>query len=128
MKTEKEVFLADEVYSIVGAAFDVYNELGAGFLEAVYQEALEIELGNRGIPFLSQAKIQIYYKSNLLQKEYVADLIVFNCVLIEIKALDRLTTREESQLLNYLKATGKKVGLLLNFGAHSKLEWARYVH
>ena len=127
MKTEKDILLADEVYAVVGAAFEVYNELGAGFLEPVYQEALEFELQSRRIPFLSQPRLQIAYKGHPLQKEYVADLIVLESVVVELKALDQLTSREEAQLLNDLKATGKKVGVLLNFGSHPKLEWLRRV-
>ncbi len=127
MQTEKDIPLADEVYAIMGAAFEVYNELGAGFLEPVYQEALELELRLRGIEFLSQPKLQITYKEHPLQKEYVADLIVFKTIIVELKALDQLSGREESQLLNYLKVTQKKVGLIINFGSHPKLQWVRRV-
>ena len=127
MNTEKDIPLADEVYAIVGAAFEVYNELGAGFMEPVYQEAMEIELGLRGLPFVSQPALPLSYKGHRLQKEYIADLIVFDSLIVELKALNQLTPREEAQLLNYLKATGKKVGLLINFGSHPKLEWVRRV-
>jgi GxxExxY protein len=127
IRTEKDLPLADEVYAIVGAAFEVYNELGTGFLESVYQEALEIELRSRGISFLSQPKLKITYKGQLLQKEYAPDLIVMDSVIVELKALDQLTPREEAQVINYLKATGKKVGLLINFGSHPKLQWMRRV-
>lgn len=127
MKTEKDIPLADEVYAIIGAAFEVYNELGPGFLESVYQEAMEMELRARGILFLSQPKLQVAYKNQPLQKEYVADLIVFDSVIVELKALDQLAPREEAQLINYLKATRKKVGLLINFGSHPKLQWVRRV-
>lgn len=127
MKTEKDIPLADETYAIVGAAFEVYNELGAGFLEPVYQEALELELRARQIPFVSQPKLVLHYKGQALQKEYVPDLIVYDSLIVELKALDQLSPREEAQILNYLKATGKKVGLLINFGAHPKLQWERRV-
>ena len=117
----------DEVYAVVGAAMEVYNELGAGFLEPVYQEALEIELIERGVPFEAQKELQIRYKGRLLKKTYQVDMIVFGKVIVELKALDQLTSREESQVLNYLKATGLEVGLLINFGAEGKLEWKRLV-
>ena len=95
----------EEVYAIIGAAMDVHNELGVGFLEAVYQEALEIELASRSIPFSSQPLIPIHYKNQVLNKTYIADLLVFNKIIIEIKALDRIAGHDEAQLLNYLKAT-----------------------
>ena len=127
METEKDLPLADEVYAIVGAAFEVYNELGAGFLESVYQEALEIELSSRRVPFTSQPPIAIHYKGQPLSKTFVPDLLAFDSLIVELKAIDQLTGREEAQLLNYLKATGKKVGVLLNFGAQPKLQWVRRV-
>ncbi len=117
----------DEVYAIVGAAMEVYNTLGAGFLEPVYQEALEIELKERGIPFEAQKELRISYKERQLEKTYAADFVVFGKVIVEIKALNCLTPREEAQLLNYLKTTGLEVGILVNFGAHDKLEWKRMV-
>lgn len=123
---EHELILKDEVYAIVSAAMEVSNILGAGFLEAVYQEALELELGLRGVPFMSQLPVQINYKGHVLSKEYVPDLICFDQVIVELKALKQLTSLEEAQLLNYLKATGKTVGVLLNFGT-PKLEWKRMV-
>jgi GxxExxY protein len=117
----------DEVFKIVGAGFEVYNELGAGFLEAVYQEALEREFIVRSIPFTPQAKLRIKYKGQLLEKVYVADFLCFGCVIVEIKCAERLTTIDEAQVLNYLKATGLRVALLLNFQTPHGLEWKRYV-
>ncbi len=122
-----QLLLKDEVYSIVGSAIEVHRELGAGFLEAVYQEALEIEMECRGTPFEAQKPLPIYYKGRRLKKEYVADLVCYDQVVVELKALDRLTTKEESQILNYLKATGLRVGLLINFGSTGQLEWKRRV-
>jgi GxxExxY protein len=122
-----DLLLKDEVYAIVGAAMDVYNELGSGFLEAVYQEALEIELTERNIPFESQKELHIDYKGRRLKKTYIADLVVIGKIIVELKALGRLTTIEDAQILNYLKATGLGVGVLLNFGAPGKLEWVRRV-
>lgn len=122
-----ELILKDEVYQIVGAALEVYWQLGRGFLEPVYQEAMEIELRRRSIPFESQKRLTNLYKGEPLLKEYVADLIVFGQIIVELKTCDRLSGREEAQLLNYLKATGMKVGLLFNVGSAVKLEWKRYV-
>lgn len=122
-----ELLLKDEVYAIVGAAMEVYNQLGSGFLEPIYQEAMEIETFERQIPTKPQHEIVVLYKGKRLKKFYIADLICYNQVVVEIKAIDTLTPREESQLINYLKATGLKVGLLINFGSHGKLEWRRLV-
>ena len=122
-----ELIFKDEVYAIVGAAMEVHRILGHGFLEPVYQEAMEIESKLRGLPFESQKVLQIHYKEHWLKKEYVADLVYFGKIIVELKALDALTTREEGQILNYLKATGMKVGLLINFGSRGRLEWKRFV-
>ncbi len=123
-----ELIFKEEVFAIVGAAMEVHTVLGSGFLEAVYQEALEIESKTRGLPFESQRTLQICYKEHVLKKEYIADLIYYDKIVVELKALDRLSGKEESQLLNYLKATGMKVGVLINFGSHPKLEWKRLVY
>ncbi len=122
-----DLICKQEVYDVVGAAMEVYNVLGPGFLEPVYQEALEIELTDRKIPFESQKELPIFYKGRRLKKTYIADFVAFGKLIVEIKALDRLTTREESQLFNYLKATGLQVGVLINFGADKDLEWKRKV-
>ncbi len=123
-----EIIFKEEVYAIIGAAIEVHKTLGAGFLEAVYQEAMEIEATSRQLPFLAQPKIQIRYKNHVLQKYYIPDFIFFNQILVEIKALDQLANREEAQILNSLKASGHKVGVLINFGTRGKLEWKRYVY
>jgi GxxExxY protein len=120
-----ELILKQECYRIIGAAMEVYNTLGPGFLEAVYQEALEIELAARDICYVPQRELQILYKGQALNKTYTADFLVFGQVIVEIKALNQLTSREEAQLLNYLKATGLSVGVLINFGHVEKLEWKR---
>ncbi len=117
----------EEVYAIVGAAIEVHSELGNGFLEAVYQEALEIELADRQVPSEPQKTLPIFYKKRRLKKEYAADFVCYDKIIVELKALDRLTKKEESQILNYLKATGLRVGLLINFGSSGKLEWSRFV-
>ena len=122
-----ELLLKDEVFAIVGAAMEVHTQLGPGFLEAVYHEALEIESGLRQLPFVSRQRLRLYYKERLLEKEYEADLICYEKVIVELKALDCLTGREEAQVLNYLKATSLRVGLLINFGSKGRLEWKRLV-
>jgi GxxExxY protein len=122
-----ELLLKDEVFAIVGAAIEVHRELGPGFLEAVYQEALAIELRERGIQFEAQKPLRISYKGKTLNKEYFADLVCYGQIIVELKALDRLTGNEEAQILNYLKATGLRVGVIINFGSHGKLEWKRFV-
>jgi len=120
-----ELLYKDEVYAIIGAAMDVYNNLGPGFAEPVYQEAFGIELTTRSIPVKPQQELIILYKGKPLQKTYIADFVAYGKIIIEIKALDRLGTREEAQLLNYLKATNSPLGLLVNFGAVNDLEWKR---
>lgn len=122
-----ELLLKDEVYAVVGAAIEVHRVLGAGFLEAVYQESLEIELASRSIPFEAKKNLTITYKGRRLKKEYEADLVCYGQIVVELKALDCLSSKEEAQLLNYLKATGLRVGLLINFGSVGKLEWKRFV-
>ena len=114
-------------YAIIGAAMAVHGEKGCGFKEPVYQECFEIELGLRGIPFEREKVFRVYYKGQLLEKTYQADFACFGEVLVELKALDRLTSKEEAQVINYLKASGLSVALLINFGAES-LEWKRIVY
>ena len=121
-----ELIYKDEVYQIIGAAMEVHKELGCGFLEAVYQEALEIEFQLRKIPYLREPKLNIYYKEQILTKYYEADFICFDNIIVELKALSGLISDHESQMLNYLKATKLKVGLLINFGRQS-LEYKRMV-
>jgi len=122
-----ELLLKDEVYRVVGAAIEVHKHLGHGFLEPIYQEALELELTARALPFHAQQELHVQYKGATLKRTYVADFICFDCLIVEIKALKQLTSIEESQILNYMKVTGLKVGLLINFGASGKLEWKRLV-
>lgn len=117
-----EKILWDESYAIVGAAIEVHRELGSGFLEAVYQGAMELELTARAIPFELQAGLPVWYKGRPLDKVYFADLICFGQVIVELKVMKSLTGREEGQLLHYLKATGLRVGLLINFGDDGRLD------
>jgi GxxExxY protein len=116
---------AELTRSIIGAAFEVHNILGVGFLEKVYQNALAKELRLRGHQVETEMKIPVYYKSELVG-DYYADILVDERVILELKALSNLTGQHEAQLLNYLKATGHKVGLLLNFGT-TKVEVKRKV-
>ena len=122
-----ELIIKDEVFAIVGAAMEVYWQLGRDFLEPVYQEALEIELKHRHIPFQSQKHLAVNYKGQRLLKGYIADLVCYEQIIVELKTIERLSGKEMAQLINYLKATGLRVGLLLNFGSSGKLEWKRYV-
>lgn len=111
----------------MNACFEVHNEMGGGFLEEVYQEILEMELTDRGIPFVSHPKLQLYYKGRPLKKEYEADLIVIGEILVELKAVKALIPDHQAQLINYLHATQKRVGYLVNFGPTARLEWQRIV-
>ena|SRR5690554_4266531 len=119
-----QILYKEESYSIVGACMEVHRNLGCGFLEAVYQEALEIELKAKLIPYEREKVLKIYYKGVLLYKDYRADFICYDNILLELKALDSLRSEHTSQVLNYLKATGYKLGLLINFGKES-LEYKR---
>src|SRR5215470_177223 len=121
-----KLILKDEVYAIVGAAMEVHKEKGFGFLEAVYQECMEIELEAQKIPAVPLQEKPILYKGRKLKKTYIADFVAYGKVIVELKALDKLTSREEAQVLNYLKASGFEVGILINFGGPS-LEFKRIV-
>lgn len=116
----------EETYRIIGACMEVHNTLGCGFLEPVYQEALEHELSLQGIPFFPQKPIPIVYKDQVLEKQYIADFVAFEQIILEIKAATVLDDIHTAQVLNYLKATGFSLGILVNFGAKS-LEWKRIV-
>ena len=115
----------DEVYAIIGAAMEVYNNLEPGFAEPVYREAFGMEMIEQKIPVKPQQELLIRYKGKPLQKVYLADYVAYKNIIIEIKALNQLTAREEAQLLNYLKATRSSLGSLINFGAINDLEWKR---
>lgn len=115
----------DETYAIHGAIFEVYRTLGCGFLEAVYQKALEVELAQRNIPFESQVDIDIEYKGMKLEQTYRADLVCYEKIILELKAVQNLLPEHEAQLQNYLRATKMRVGLLVNFGHYPKVEIKR---
>ncbi len=122
----KDLVYEEESYKIIGACMNVHSELGSGFLEAVYQEALALEFKNLNIPFQKEQMIEIYYRGQLLDKKYFADFVCFDKIIIELKALDSLNSKHESQVLNYLKASNYKLGILVNFGSKS-LEYKRIV-
>jgi len=121
-----DLIYKEESYKIIGAAMEVHRELGSGFLEAVYHEALKIELEKKDIPFIHEAELNLWYKGIPLKKTYTADFVCYNKIIIEIKALSELHGKHEAQVINYLKATNSKLGLLINFGGES-LEYKRLV-
>jgi len=114
------------IYAIIGAAMEVHRQLDCGFAEPIYHEALTLELASRQIPFTSELRFRVSYKERILQKYYRPDFVCFESVIVELKALARLSRLEESQVINYLKITGYKTALLLNFGTRS-LEQRRFV-
>lgn len=124
MKLEFE----NETYAILGACFEVYKDKGCGFLEDVYQECLEMEFEDRKIPFSAQIELDLFYKERKLRKKYKPDFFCYDQVVVEIKAVKRLEEAHTAQLINYLKATGRKVGLLVNFGHYPKVEYKRIVY
>jgi GxxExxY protein len=114
-----------ESYDLIGAAMEVYNELGPGFLEAVYQDAFEIELQDCKIPFESQKLLTVYYRGHRLAHEYVADMVCYKPILVELKAVHEIHDAHLSQVLNYLKASGLAVGYVFNFGNQERFQWKR---
>ncbi|MCH7612740.1 MAG: GxxExxY protein [Candidatus Marinimicrobia bacterium] len=122
-----ELIYKEEVYAIIGAAIEVHKELGPGFLEAVYEECMGIESNKRQIPFETQVELDIQYKGITLQKKYIADYIGYGKIVAEFKSIPKLTKVDEAQIINYLKATGTQIGLLINFGSKGTLEWKRYI-
>jgi len=126
MKTNTEP-LQQQGYDFMAAAFEVYNEMGQGFTEEIYQESLEDELADRGIPFVAQAEVPLFYKNRPLRRRLRPDLMVFSDIVVELKAVSAIVREHEAQLLNYMKAARKPVGYLVNFGNPSRLEWKRFV-
>ncbi len=128
MAANEENLYKAEGYALMAAAFEVYNQLGPGFLEEVYQEALEIQLSEDSIPFVSKPRLKIRFKEHELRKYYEADLLVNGGMVVELKAVRCLAPEHEAQLLNELKASKLKVAYLINFGASPRLEWYRRVN
>ncbi len=123
----KTIIYKDEVYAIQGAVFEVYREMGSGFLEAVYQECLERELKRGNIPFESQKELVLKYKGELLNQKYKPDLICYDKIIVELKAVKEVADGHRAQIFNYLKATGFRLGLLVNFGHYPKATVERIV-
>ena len=124
MKTE---IYKDEGYKFMSAAFEVYNDRGHGLAEEIYQECLEIELGLRGISFHPKAELKCFYKGRELKKRYIPDLLVFGCVVVELKAVTEIAPEREAQLINYMRIARQPVGYLVNFGHQGTLEWKRFI-
>jgi len=122
-----DIIYKDECYEIYGCIYAVNRKLGTGFLEAVYQEALEIELSRKNIPFVSQQEIEILYDGIPLVSKYVADIICYGKIIIELKAVSKINNQHKAQLMNYMAATGYKLGLLVNFNSFPKSEIIRIV-
>jgi GxxExxY protein len=117
----------NEGYKLMGAAFEVYNELGYGMAEEVYQQSLEVELSLRGIPYQSKRQLAMFYKEHELETYYKPDLFVFGAVVAELKAVADLTSDHEAQLLNYMRIARQPVGYLINFGHKAELQWKRFI-
>jgi len=124
---EEDYLYESETYKIIGAMMEVHKTLGCGFLEAVYQEALAIEFEKQKIPFVKEKKLLLFYKGIQLEKFFVADFVCYDKIVVELKALSALTTTHDSIMINYLKATKLKVGLLSNFGELS-LKYKRMIY
>lgn len=122
-----EVIYPEESFAIIGACFDVYNEKGCGFLEPVYHDCLEIELGLRKIPFVHEPSHALSYKGIPLRHSYSPDFSCWNKIIVELKACEELTNAHVAQVLNHLNVTGYELGLPVNFGHHPKLEYKRIV-
>ena len=127
LNTRKDLLYEEETYRLRGAVFEVYREMGCGFLEAVYQECLAKELRLQNIPFVAQQELQLIYKGEALEQAYKPDLICFERIIIELKAVKEIADEHRAQLHNYLKATGLKLGLLVNFGHYPKATVERII-
>jgi GxxExxY protein len=120
-----EVIYREESYRIMGACFEVYKEKGGGFLEAVFQECLELELTDQQIPFVAKPLLALNYKGRPLRQTYAPDLVCFDKIIVELKAVSGLCDEHRAQVHNYLKATNHRLGLLVNFGHFPKVEYER---
>jgi len=125
---DKQIVFKEESYKIMGACFEVYKVMGCGFLEAVYQECLEMEFSALCVPFKPQAELRLSYKGRTLKQIYVPDFICFDQLIVELKAVSEVNDAHRAQLHNYLKATGFKLGLLVNFGHYPQVEYERIVY
>ena len=121
------LLFAQESYQIRGAAFEVYKEMGSGYLEAVYQECLEREFEGMGVPCQAQPELMLSYKGNPLKQRYRPDFICFDRIIVELKAMTEILPQHEAQLMNYLHATGMRLGFLINFGSSPKVDIRRRI-
>ncbi len=128
MSNQGKILYKEESYLIQGAIFEVYRIMGCGFLEAVYQECLAQEFAARGIPFTSQSELRLMYKNTPLKHSYKPDLICYGQIIIELKAIKQVATDHKAQVINYLKATGMKLGLLVNFSTYPNAEIIRLIN
>ena len=124
-ETHEKLLFSDECYVIQGAVFEVYREMGCGFLESVYQECLEKEFRIRQVPFVSQKELVLTYKGETLTQIYRPDFICHKKIIVELKATKEIAPEHKAQLLNYLKATGLELGLLFNFGSYPRVNIVR---
>ena len=117
----------EEGYKLMGAAFEVYNQLGYDMAEEIYQQSLEIELTLRAIPFQPKNELTVFYKDHALETRYKPDLLVFGGIVVELKAVAELISDHEAQLFNYMRIARQRVGYLLNFGHKGELQWKRFI-
>ena len=122
-----DLVFKEESYKTIGCCFEVYNELGSGFLKAIYQEALAMEFTNRKVPFMEFPEIEVEYKGIILNKKYYPDFLCFDKIIVEIKAVELIAPEHEAVLLNYLKGTNSPLGLFVNFGG-TKLQYKRFAN
>jgi GxxExxY protein len=116
----------NEAFQIRGAVFEVYRAMGAGFLEAVYQECLEVEFARRGVPFEMRKPLSLTYRGEPLRQTYVADFVCYDRIIVELKATRAIAPEHRAQVINYLRATDMKLGLLVNFGSSPRVEIERF--
>lgn len=122
-----EIIYREESYKIIGTCFEVYKEKGCGFTEPVYQECLQLELQLQGILYVSQPLMELQYKGTKLEQHFRADFVCFDCIIVELKAVSKLVDEHRAQVFNYLHANKFRLGLLVNFGHHPRLEYERIV-
>ena len=127
MNTNKDILYKEESFAVIGACFNVYNDKGQGFLEPVYQECMEIELKFQRIPAEPQKKLDLFYRDQKLEHFYQPDFICFGKIIVELKAVEKIADAHRAQVLNYLNATGLKLGIIVNFGHYPDLEYERIV-
>jgi GxxExxY protein len=127
MNTNKDILYKEESFAIIGACFNVYNDKGCGFLEPIYQECLGIEFVFQNIPAEPQKKLELFYREQKLEQFYQPDFICFGKIIVELKAVEKIADAHRAQVLNYLSATGYRLGMIINFGHYPDLEYERIV-